>query len=135
MKVQMYQMDRVQVTLPNYSYVLNFEKNFVHAESQALIKDHFPICFYYCAIYILLVFGGCRYMSNRTKFEPRGLLTLWSITFHTQSTYMWSLVMNIYHHEITRIRRHCFHRVPEAAIDISTLVTIMYQFFFIHGSR
>ena len=30
--------------------------------------------------------------------------------------------MDIYHDEINRIWRHCFHRVTKATIDISTLV-------------
>ncbi|KAF3419831.1 hypothetical protein E2986_13175 [Frieseomelitta varia] len=34
----------------------------------------------------------------------------------------WILVIDVYHLEITRIWRHCFHRVTKATIDISTLV-------------
>ena len=79
MDVQLHHMDRVEVALPTYSYVFNFEKNFVYSDTQAWMRDHFPNCFYYCAIYILLIFGGRYYMSNRPKFEIRGMLILWNI--------------------------------------------------------
>ena len=67
MNVQLHPMNHMQVTLPNYSYVLNSEKNFVYAGSQALMKDRFPNYFYYCPIYVLLILGGRRCTSSRTK--------------------------------------------------------------------
>ncbi|CAD1468412.1 unnamed protein product [Heterotrigona itama] len=91
MNVQLHPMDHMQgYTMPNYSCMLNFEKNFVYAESQALMKDHFLNCFYYCAIYILLIFGGRRYMSNRPKFELRGLLVSWNIALALLSIFAFS---------------------------------------------
>ena len=71
-------MDRVEVALPTYCYVFHFEKNFVYSDTQAWMRDHFPNCFYYCAIYILLIFGGCYYMSNKPKFEIRDIHILWN---------------------------------------------------------
>ncbi|XP_043512994.1 elongation of very long chain fatty acids protein 6-like [Frieseomelitta varia] len=98
MDVQLHPTDRMRVTLPNYSYVLNFEKNFVYSDTQALMKDHFPYCFYYCAIYILLIFGGRRHMSNRPKLELGGLLALWNIVLALLSILCFSrMVPEMYH--------------------------------------
>ncbi|KAF3425750.1 hypothetical protein E2986_12349 [Frieseomelitta varia] len=101
MNVQLHPMDRVQVTLPNYSYVLNFEKNFVYSESQTWMRDHFPNCFYYSAIYALLIFGGRRYMSDRPKFELRGLLALWSTLLAILSIFCFSRILPEMYHVLT----------------------------------
>ncbi|KOX68696.1 Elongation of very long chain fatty acids protein 6 [Melipona quadrifasciata] len=98
MNVQLHHMDRVQVALPTYPCVFNFEKNFVYSDTQAWMRDHFPNCFYYCAIYILLIFGGRYYMSNRRKFEIRGMLILWNITLALLSIFCNFRVMpELYH--------------------------------------
>uniref|UniRef100_A0A6M2DYA4 Elongation of very long chain fatty acids protein n=1 Tax=Xenopsylla cheopis TaxID=163159 RepID=A0A6M2DYA4_XENCH len=34
--------------------------------------------FYYCGIYMLVIFGGQHYMQSRPRFELRGLLTVWN---------------------------------------------------------
>ncbi|CAD1480962.1 unnamed protein product, partial [Heterotrigona itama] len=66
--------------------------------TQAWMKDHFPNCFYYCAIYVFLIFCGRRYMSNRSKLELRGLLALWSISLALLSIFCFSkLLSEIYH--------------------------------------
>lgn len=66
------------LTVPNYSYIFDFEKNFDFWDTQMWFKDQFPNCFYYCGIYVALIFAGKHYMSNRPKYELRGMLILWS---------------------------------------------------------
>ena len=74
------QLDHVHITQPSYFYVTNFEKNFNYIEGHKWMKDNHLISFYCCAIYLLLIFAGRYYMSNRQKFELRGLLAIWSGT-------------------------------------------------------
>ena len=61
-----------------YTYFFNFEKNFDFKHAQMWMKDHFPYCFLYCALYVILIFGGKHYMSNRPKYDLRRVLVLWS---------------------------------------------------------
>ncbi|XP_034184775.2 very long chain fatty acid elongase 6 [Osmia lignaria lignaria] len=74
----MNKVDYMEVTLPNYSYVFNFEETFSPAETQQWMIKNWTNGFYYCGIYMILIFGGQHYMSNRPKFELRGLLTVWN---------------------------------------------------------
>ncbi|KAF2903817.1 hypothetical protein ILUMI_02369 [Ignelater luminosus] len=67
-----------QVTLPNYSYMFNFESDFVHQETLTWMSKNWTLGFYYCGIYMILVFGGQYVMQNRPRFELRGLLSLWN---------------------------------------------------------
>ncbi|KAG6804619.1 elongation of very long chain fatty acids protein 6-like [Apis laboriosa] len=66
------------VTVPNYSYVFNFEENFIHTETKVWMTKNWTNCFYYCGIYMILIFGGKHYMSTRPRFELRGVLALWN---------------------------------------------------------
>ncbi|KAK9296091.1 hypothetical protein QLX08_009801 [Tetragonisca angustula] len=68
----------IQITVPNYSRVFNFEETYFYPDTQAWITNNFPYSFYCCGIYVILIFGGKYYMSNRPKFNLRGLLALWS---------------------------------------------------------
>ncbi|KAK1124134.1 hypothetical protein K0M31_007158 [Melipona bicolor] len=63
---------------PNYSHVFNVEKTYFYPDNQAWLTNNFPYCFYCCGIYVILIFGGKCYMSNRPKFNLRGPLALWS---------------------------------------------------------
>ncbi|XP_016918774.2 elongation of very long chain fatty acids protein 6-like [Apis cerana] len=66
------------VTTPNYSYVFNFEKNFVHMENRTWIQNNLTNSYYYCIIYVIVIFSGKYYMSKRSRFNLRGPLILWS---------------------------------------------------------
>lgn len=68
----------MEVTCPNYSYVFNFEEKFMHQDTRAWMLKHWTSAFYYCGIYMILIFGGQHYMASRPKFELRGILTLWN---------------------------------------------------------
>ncbi|XP_043507923.1 elongation of very long chain fatty acids protein 6-like [Frieseomelitta varia] len=72
------QVDHVHITQPSYFYVTDFEKNFNYKDGHKWMKDNYIIPFYCCALYLVLIFGGRYYMSNRPKFELRGLLAIWS---------------------------------------------------------
>ncbi|CAD1468679.1 unnamed protein product, partial [Heterotrigona itama] len=71
-------MNKVEQIVPNYSYVFNFEKSIAYQDILPTITDHYPTCFYCCAIYIALIFSGKRYMLNRPRFELKGVLILWN---------------------------------------------------------
>ncbi|XP_024226438.1 elongation of very long chain fatty acids protein 6-like [Bombus vosnesenskii] len=70
--------DYMQLTIPNYSYVFNFEKTYSYTNSLTWSRSHYPNCFLYCGIYAVIIFGGKHYMSNRPKFNLRSKLALWS---------------------------------------------------------
>lgn len=63
---------------PNYSYIFQFEKSFDHQKKREWMQEHWHEAFYWVAIYMLLVFGGQAFMSNRQPFKLRKVLTLWN---------------------------------------------------------
>lgn len=67
-----------QVTLPNYSYIFNFESDFIHYETRRWMTENWTNGFYYVGAYMVLIFGGQYLMQNRPRFELRGVLTLWN---------------------------------------------------------
>lgn len=71
-------LDYMPITIPNYSYVFNFEKSFAYSDTVIWITNHYPYCFCYCLSYIILIFAGKYFMSSRPKFELRGMLASWS---------------------------------------------------------
>lgn len=75
----------MEVTQPNYSYIFNFEEKFIHQDSRVWMIKNWMSCFYYCGIYMILIFGGQHYMASRPKFELRGVLTLWNTLLATFS--------------------------------------------------
>ncbi|XP_015519907.1 very long chain fatty acid elongase 6 [Neodiprion pinetum] len=74
----MNKMDYMEVTLPNYSYVFNFEEEFIHQDTRVWMMNNWTNCFYYCGIYMILIFGGQHFMASRPKYELRGVLSLWN---------------------------------------------------------
>jgi len=70
-------IDTSSVT-PNYSYIFNFENDFVHFKTRLWMIDNWTLVFYYSAAYILVIFGVQHFMKNRPKYELRGLLILWN---------------------------------------------------------
>lgn len=67
----------VEIT-PNYSYIFDFENDFIHQETRNWMVKNWTWVFYYCGAYMLIIFGGQIYMKNRPRFELRGLLSIWN---------------------------------------------------------
>ncbi|CAD1475080.1 unnamed protein product, partial [Heterotrigona itama] len=65
-------------TTSSNTHLFDFEKNFVPQHAQVWMEDHFPYCFLYCTLYVILIFGGKYYMSNRPKFNLRRELAIWN---------------------------------------------------------
>jgi len=63
---------------PNYSYVFNFENDFIHQDTRKWMIKNWTWVFYYCGVYMLIIFGGQFLMQNRPRFELRGLLVIWN---------------------------------------------------------
>lgn len=74
-----------EVTMPNYSYIFNFESDFSHQKTRTWMQDNWTLGFYYCGIYMILIFGGQYLMQNRPKFELRGVLVFWNTILATFS--------------------------------------------------
>ncbi|XP_076299155.1 very long chain fatty acid elongase 6-like [Lasioglossum baleicum] len=81
----MNKVDYMEVTVPNYSYVFNFEETFRHLDTKIWMTNNWTNGFYYCGIYMILIFGGQHYMSTRPKFDLRGVLSLWNTLLATFS--------------------------------------------------
>lgn len=63
---------------PHYSYMFNFESDFVHQKARIWMIDNWTNGFYYIGIYMILIFGGQCLMQNRPRFELRGALVIWN---------------------------------------------------------
>lgn len=72
------EMNYLEITLPNYSYVFNFEEEFEHHDTRIWMTKNWTNGFYFCGIYMILIFGGQHYMQSRPRFELRGVLSLWN---------------------------------------------------------
>ncbi|XP_012272622.1 elongation of very long chain fatty acids protein 6 [Orussus abietinus] len=81
----MNKMDYMEVTLPNYSYIFNFEEEFKFQDTRIWMTNNWKNGFYYCGIYMVLIFGGQHYMASRPRFQLRGLLSLWNTLLATFS--------------------------------------------------
>ena len=67
------------VTMPNYSYVFKFEKDFDTPAQREWMRDNWQMCFYYVGTYMLIIYAGQIYMQNRHRFELRTPLVFWNI--------------------------------------------------------
>ncbi|XP_034238102.1 elongation of very long chain fatty acids protein 6 [Thrips palmi] len=65
-------------TTPNYSYVFNFEEEFVHQDTRVWMSKNWTYGFYYVGIYMVLIFGGQWYMQSRPRFQLAGILCVWN---------------------------------------------------------
>ncbi|XP_050502354.1 elongation of very long chain fatty acids protein 6-like [Diabrotica virgifera virgifera] len=74
-----------QVTMPNYSYMFNFESDFIHQKSRTWMQDNWTSGFWAVGVYMVLIFGGQYFMQNRPRFELRGLLIIWNTLLATFS--------------------------------------------------
>lgn len=68
----------MEITSPNYSYVFNFERNFVPQDARTWMIKNWTISLYFAAIYLVLVFGGQHLMKSRPRFQLRGVLSIWN---------------------------------------------------------
>lgn len=70
-------------TYMNYFFVLPLERDFESVDYVNSLKlwmmDNWSKSILYSFIYILTIFGGKLYMSNKPKYELKFLLTLWNI--------------------------------------------------------
>ena len=71
-------MDSSNVDPINISYMFSFEKTHDSRAFFEFMLQHWADSFVFSAIYIVLIFSGQFYMKNRTRFELRPYLALWS---------------------------------------------------------
>lgn len=69
----------------NHWYVFGFEENFNYKSAHQWMTENWTNMFYYCAVYVVLVFGIRWIMSDRASFKLKGLLILWNIMLATFS--------------------------------------------------
>jgi len=67
------------VTMPNYSYIFQFEDDFEHTDAKVWFNRYWTACFYYVGVYMLVIFTGQQLMANRPRYELRGPLICWNI--------------------------------------------------------
>jgi len=65
--------------MPNYSYVLPFERDFPGEESRKWFAENWTNSFYYVAAYMLVIFGVQHYMTSRPRFELKWILVTWNV--------------------------------------------------------
>ncbi|KAF2898695.1 hypothetical protein ILUMI_07480, partial [Ignelater luminosus] len=70
----------VSVTSPNYSYTFHFESEFVYQDAVGWMSENWTLSFYYIVIYVIFIFGGQYVMKNKSRFDLKSLLSLWSAT-------------------------------------------------------
>lgn len=58
--------------------MFNFEEGFEHQDTRVWMTKNWTYGFYYCAIYMLLIFTGQHFMQNRPRFQLRGVLAVWN---------------------------------------------------------
>uniref|UniRef100_A0A1B0C6Q2 Very-long-chain 3-oxoacyl-CoA synthase n=1 Tax=Glossina palpalis gambiensis TaxID=67801 RepID=A0A1B0C6Q2_9MUSC len=56
---------------PNYSYIFDFENDFIHQRTRKWMVENWTWVFYYCGIYMLVIFGGQHFMQNRPRFDKK----------------------------------------------------------------
>lgn len=58
--------------------MFKFEEKFVHEATKIWMQRNWTNCFYYCLIYICLIFSMQYYMQGRPRFNLRKILILWN---------------------------------------------------------
>lgn len=58
---------------PNYSYVFDFENEFIHQDTRQWMIKNWTWVFYYCGVYMLIIFGGQFWMQNRPRWVINSL--------------------------------------------------------------
>lgn len=60
--------DKMNVDItPNYSFVFDFENEFIHQDSRHWMLKNWTWVFYYSGAYMLVIFGGQQLMANRPR--------------------------------------------------------------------
>lgn len=59
-------MNQIEIT-PNYTYIFDFESDFIHQDTRKWMVRNWTYVFYYCGIYMLVIFGGQNFMLNRPR--------------------------------------------------------------------
>ena len=77
-QLKMASMDMMSMSVPNYTYLFKFEEDFAAVERQQWMQKNWHTSFYYIGVYMVLIFGGQRYMATRERFELRNTLALWN---------------------------------------------------------
>lgn len=62
----------------NYSMVFGFERDFDEESFMQWMLHNWTLCFWYSALYVILIFGGKYLMQKRPRFDLRPALALWS---------------------------------------------------------
>ncbi|CAD1471872.1 unnamed protein product [Heterotrigona itama] len=68
----------MNATGPEHWVTFSFETTDFIWDAHLWMKDYWWKCFYYTAVYLIVIFGGKRYMSDKPKFNLRNTLALWS---------------------------------------------------------
>lgn len=53
---------------PNYSYIFNFENDFIHQDTRVWMVKNWTYVFYYSGIYMAVIFCGQQFMKSRPRF-------------------------------------------------------------------
>lgn len=57
----------VEIT-PNYSFIFDFENEFIHQDSRHWMLKNWTWVFYLSGAYMLVIFGGQQFMANRPRW-------------------------------------------------------------------
>ena len=63
---------------PVYSYMFTFEQKFSPEKARVWMDNNWINGFYFCGIYLLLVFSLKHYMKKRDRFDLRRILITWN---------------------------------------------------------
>lgn len=63
---------------PVYSYMFGFEQKFSPEKARAWMHSNWTNGFYFCGVYVFLVFSIKHYMQNRPRFNLRKVLVVWN---------------------------------------------------------
>lgn len=52
---------------PNYSFVFDFENEFIHQDTRHWMLKNWTVVFYLSGVYMLVIFGGQQFMTTRPR--------------------------------------------------------------------
>lgn len=64
---------------PNYSYIFEFENEFIHTDYRKWMTENWTVAFYYVGVYMAFIFGGQYYMQNRPRYVPMCFRTKFTV--------------------------------------------------------
>lgn len=77
--------ENVTSITPSYSYMFAFEQKFSPEKARAWMDSNWINGFYYCGLYLLIIFTIKYYMQNRPRFNLRKILVMWNTMLATFS--------------------------------------------------